>query len=191
MHGIRRHQGWTGLRKLTASTLTVALVLAFAASSSAQPAQQIPVAIDAHFKDTGLSNFCGTTVNADIVANLRTTLVYNQAGQVVRELDRAGGGTTTYSSPDTGKSFSFPFQPIVTDYGTGAVLGSPAVFTVTGVFDKVPGVKADAGLLSFSAVVVGFNPNGVPLVSFTGVIANVGSHPDPGDVLSGFCTALT
>ena len=94
-----------------------------ATTGSAAQAKQISVDINDSFQDPDLSAECGVDVFIDFVAHLQVTLVYNKSGLVVRELDHAGNGRITYSSPDTGRSFSFPIQPSQWDYGSGAVIG--------------------------------------------------------------------
>jgi hypothetical protein len=145
--------------------------------SSAQQAQQVPISIDEHFQDEFWTEQCGFAVFIDIVGDLRVTLVYNQSGLIVRETDHIGGGTFTFRSPDTGKSFSFPSQPSQWDYGAGAVVGSPVVVSFTGLGGHVPGlIPSDAGLFRFLGVVERFDEFGIPLVEFVEVIADRGNR---------------
>jgi hypothetical protein len=162
------------------------------ATSSAQQAQQIPISIDDHFQDEFWSEQCGFDVFIDVVADLKVTLVYNQSGLIVREIDRAGGGTITFRSPDTGKSFSFPFQPSQWDYGDGAVVGSTIVVSFTGLGGHAPGsgIPSDAGLFRFLAVVEGFDEFGIPIFDFVEVIADRGNRESLERVTEAICGTL-
>jgi hypothetical protein len=174
--------------------LSVAVVglVAVGASAGAQ-AQHLAIHIDETFHSDFLSEECGVEVFIDLDADLNVTLVYNQSGLIVRELDPSGGGTVTYRSPDTGKSFSYPFQPAMLDYGSGAMVGSSVIVTQRGLFGHVPGfVSSDAGLFRFLGVVTGFEENGSPLIDFVDVIPpEHGNRVDSERVLAAICAALT
>jgi hypothetical protein len=172
--------------------VAVAALGAVGTSVGAQ-AQQFDIHVDDHFQSEFWSETCGVDVFIDVVADVKVTLVYNQSGLVVRETDKAGGGTITFRSPDTGKSFSFPLQPIQWDYGSGAVVGSDVIISFTGLLGHVPGFGAsDAGLFRFRGVVEGFDEQGIPQVDFldfADVIADRGNRePGSGEAI---CAALT
>jgi hypothetical protein len=180
------------MRKLAVVILAGVLALVIAGTSGAQQAKQIPISLNDHFQDEGLSELCGVDVFIDVVADLRVTLVYNQRGLIVRETDKAGGGTVTYSSPDTGKSFSFPFQPSQWDYGSGAAIGSPVTVSFTGLFGHVPGlIPSDAGLFRFLGVVTGFDEFGIPEVDFVETIVDRGNRESGERIGAAICAALT
>jgi hypothetical protein len=123
---------------------------------------------------------------------LKVSLVRNKSGLVVRETDRAGGGRTTYRSPDTGKSFSFPIQPSHWDYGSGAVVGSPVIVSFTGLMGHVPGlIPSDAGLFRFLGHVTGFDEFGIPLVDFDEVIADRGNRNSEEEIVAAICGKLS
>lgn len=170
----------------------VALALVAAAPGSSAQARQISIQIDDSFQDDELSAACGVDVFIDFVAHLQVTLVYNQGGLVVREIDHFGNGTVTYRSPDTGKSFSFPFQPAQWDYGSGAVIGSTAVFQFTGLIGHAAGfISSDAGLFRLIGVVTGFDEFGIPLVEPTEVVADRGNRQSGEEIGAAICAALT
>ena len=131
--------------------------------------EQVTFDINDSFTDEFLSDHCGFEVVFSISGHLNATVRYNDAGLVVSEIDRQPNTTITYSSPDTGRSFSFPnAQPSHWDYGAGATLGSAVTIKLTGLFGHVPGVIAsDAGQTVLIGVVDGFSPEGVPFVNFT------------------------
>ena len=179
------------MRQLAVVVGVAVVALLAPATSSAQRAQQIPISIDDHFQDESLSEQCGFDVFIDVVADLQVTLVYNKSGLIVREIDRAGGGTVTYRSPDTGKSFSFPVGPSQWDYGAGAVVGSPVTVSFTGLFGHVPGaIPSDAGLFRFLGVVEGFDEFGIPEVEFVEVIADRGNRESQERISDAICGTL-
>ena len=172
--------------------LGIACAALLMAASSSATARQVHVTIDNHFQDPFLTEACGVDVFVDVVADLQVTLVYNSDGLVVREIDRAGGGTVTYRSPDTGKSFSFAFQPSQWDYGSGAVVGSTATVSFTGLFGHVPGrLSSEAGLFRFLGIVTGFSEEGIPEVEFQEVIADRGNRHSGEEIVAAICEELT
>jgi hypothetical protein len=179
------------MRHLAVVVGVAVVALLAPATSSAQQAQQIPISIDDHFQDEFWSEQCGFDVFIDVVADLQVTLVYNKSGLIVREIDRAGGGTVAFRSPDTGKSFSFPFQPSQWDYDAGAVVGSSVTVSFTGVFGHIPGViPSDAGLFRFLGVVEGFDEFGIPEVGFVEVIADRGNRESLERLTDAICGTL-
>jgi hypothetical protein len=114
-------------------------------------------------------------------------------GLVVREIDAAfGDGTFTYSSPDTGNSFSFTFQRSTWDYGDGAVVGSEVLVMFTGLQGHVPGLIAtDAGLVRIVGLVTGFDEFGIPQVDFPNPpLSDRGNRESGDDILAAICAGL-
>jgi hypothetical protein len=179
------------MRYLAILLSVVAAALIAVGTSAGAQAVHVPISIDDHFEATVLSDACGFDVFVDVVADLKVTLVFNQSGLVVREIDTAGGGTITYSSPETGNSFSFAFQPSQWDYGSGAVLGSSVIVSFTGLQGHATGfIDSDAGLFRFEGVVTSFE-NGVPFVDFVDVIADRGNRNSGEEITAAICAALT
>ena len=169
----------------------VAALVVVAASAGAR-AEQITVHIDDHFVDPFLSDACGVEVEIAVVADLKVTLKHNREGLVVREIDAAfGNGRITYSSSEN--SFSFTFQRSHWDYGEGAVVGSEAVVTFTGLQGHVPGVIAtDAGLVRLVGVVTGFDEFGIPQVDFPKPpLADRGHRSSSEDIIAAICAGVT
>ena len=150
-------------------------------------AEQITIQIDEHFEP----GFCDFPVFIDFVGELKVTLIRNQDGLVVREIDRFGGGAKiTYSSAQG--SFSFPQTPSTWDYGDGAVVGSEVVVSFHGLFGHAPGfIASDAGLFQFLGVVTGFDEFGIPEFEFVDVIAERGNREPEEDVVAAICAALS
>jgi hypothetical protein len=123
---------------------------------------------------------------------LNTTLRYDRSGSIVSESDTQPGTTVTFSSPTSGKSFSWPFANLLrTDYTSGGALGSDATSYGSGLGIKVPGVPAaDSGRIVYDAVVVDTAPSGVPIVAFEGVISVHGHETNADAVDAAVCAAL-
>jgi hypothetical protein len=176
---------------LCASVATLALIAAGA--GGAAQAKQVSIAINDSFVDESVSEACGFEVTIDLVADLTVTLVYNRAGLVVREIDHFANGTITYSSAETGGSFSFPFQPATWDYGSGAVIGSEVIVSFVGLEGHATGfIDSDAGLVRVLGVVEGFDEFGIPLVDFSQaqVLADKGNRNSQEEVFDAICAAL-
>jgi hypothetical protein len=170
----------------------VVTALAAGAGNAAPRAEQVHIAINDVFVDEGLSEACGVEVTVSVVGDLQVTLIRNQEGLVVREIDRLHGIKITFSS-ESG-SFSFIAAPSQWDYGSGAVVGSTAIVTFPGLQGHVPGlIASDAGLVRLSATVVGFDEFGIPIVDFENaeVLIDVGNRNSGDEIVSAICSALS
>jgi len=188
------NEGGQMLRHMTALIAAIFVaVLGAGASTAAPSAEQIHVSINDVFVSDFWTEECGFTVTITTAGELHVTLIRNQEGLVVREIDRLGGTRVTFSSA-TG-SFSFPTAPSQWDYGSGAVIGSPVVVSFPGLQGHVPGlVASDAGLVRLEgAVVEGFDEFGIPEVDFTNAepVIDVGHHASFEDVRAAICGALS
>jgi hypothetical protein len=172
--------------------LIAVLALIVAASATAAQARHLTIEIHESFSNDFLSAACETDVLVSFDATLNVTLVYNQAGLLVSEIDPSGGGTTTFSAPLTGNSFSFPFQTTIIDYGAGAEVGSTFTMMLVGLFGHVPGlIASDAGQVIVTGVVEGFEDNGSPLLEFTDFVLARGNRSSGEDITAAICAALT
>ena len=145
------------------------------------------------FVSPSFSAACGFEVDVTQVGQLKGTVFHDQTGaQIIREIDTQPGFSLTLSSPASGKSFSFPFATAFHfDYPNGTTPGSLAVVTARGLFDKVPGIPADAGVVSYSRGTVLFvDPGGVPIVDFGAPTAFHGRENDPAAAIAALCSAL-
>jgi hypothetical protein len=176
--------------------LAAALVaLVGAGASSAQRAVHLSNAIDLNesFEAEDLSEQCGFPVTITFSGELDVTLIYNEEGLVVREIDTAPAARTTFSSPYG--SFSFPSAlTLIFTYPGGATLGGTANVTFSGLFSHVTGLPSDAGIdIVGDAVVIGFTPEGIPDVAFaeeTTFISH-GNRESEENVVSAICSALS
>jgi len=183
-------------KTLVARAAVVALIavlgLTVAAPANAQQARHLTINIDDTFESDFWTDACGTAVVISAEATLNVTLVYNKEGLLVREIDPAGGGTVTFSAPETGNSFSFPFAATIIDYGAGAQVGSTFTAKSVGLIGHVPGlIASDAGQVIFTGVVFGFEENGSPLLDFREILVEHGNRESGEDVMAAVCGALT
>jgi hypothetical protein len=146
----------------TAACLASATLLLGTANPAAAttPPQHISFPVDA----SGSFDDCGFVVNFVQTGTFHVTLWFNDAGLVSRERD-SGPTRLTFTREDTGKTISMVLsQSSQWDYGSGAVLGSSVRVTLVGKSLTLPGDGPDAGRIVHMGTVVGFDPDGVPLV---------------------------
>jgi hypothetical protein len=185
------------MRRLLVFITVAVSALAVPATSTAQRAVHLRDAVDisASFESPLLSGACGFPVTVTLSGALDETLIYNRAGLVVRQIENTPAATATFSSPYG--SFSFPESATSHyTYPGGATLGSTANFTTSGLlrFGLVPGFGvSNAGIdIVANAVVVGFTPEGIPMVDFTEstVVISHGNRNSDEDIFSAICAAL-
>ena len=166
---------------------------ALVSPAAAAQARHLDIEIHGSLQDDFLSEECGTPVMVSFDASLNVTLVYNQAGLIVREIDPNGKGVTTYTAPETGNAFSIPWSGGTIDYGDGAVVGSTCSSQNHGLLGHVPGfIASDPGLIVFEGYVKGFDDRGSPELETTNVLFEAGNREGGnGEILAGFCAALT
>jgi hypothetical protein len=186
------------VRRLLVFVVVALSALAGAATSSAQRAVHLQNAIDINvsFESQLLSEQCGFPVTVTVSGFVDVTLFYNDAGLVVRHIENTPAATATFSSPYG--SFSFPEASTgIYTYPGGATLGSTANFALTGLlrFGLVPGFGvSNAGIdIVANAVVVGFTPEGIPIVDFTDATTFIshGNRNSDEEIFSAICAALS
>jgi hypothetical protein len=186
------------VRRLLVFIVVALSALAVPATSSAQRAVHLQNAIDisTSFQSPLLSEACGFPVTVTVSGALDETLIYNDAGLVVRQIENTPAATATFSSPYA--SFSFPEAATsVFTYPGGATLGSTANFTSSGLlrFGLVPGFGvSNAGIdIVANAVVVDFTPEGIPIVDFTDatIVISHGNRNSDEEIFSAICAALS
>ena len=185
------------MRRLLLFIIVALSALAVTATSSAQRAVHLKNAIDisASFQSPLLSEACGFPVTVTVSGAIDVTLIYNDAGLVVRQIQTTPAGTATFSSADG--SFSFPEAATgVFTYPGGATLGSTVNLTSSGLlrFGLVPGFGvSNAGIdIVANAVVVGFTPEGIPIEDFTEstVVISHGNRNSDEEIFNAICAAL-
>jgi hypothetical protein len=186
------------VRRLLVLITLVLCALAVAATSSAQRAVHLRNAIDISnsFQSPLLTAACGFPVTVTLSGALDETLVYNDAGLVVRQIENSPAARATFSSAYG--SFSFPESATsVYTFPGGATLGSTANFHSSGLlrFGLVPGFGvSNAGIdIVANAVVVDFTPEGIPSVDFTDatVVISHGNRNSDEDIFTNICAALS
>jgi hypothetical protein len=190
-----RNRRWIALAGCLALLMTVGTVAAGAGAVNPPRAVHLQNVIDESesFQSDFFSDQCGFDVTITISRAIDVTLIYNDAGLVVREIDTTPAGTVTFSSPYG--SFSFPSAlTAIFTYPGGATLGSTANITFTGLSGHVPGFTAsNAGIeIVTNAVVVGFSPEGVPDAEPTDETSFTthGHSVSRDDFVSAICAAL-
>jgi hypothetical protein len=172
------------------SALCALAVLVLAATAGAAT-RVVSFPIDVTFQDEDFTEFCGFDVFIHVEGTVRATLVLDEEGDVVREIDTASATLTTFS--DTG-SFSFPLaQPVIFDYGEGAEIGSTATIKIVGLGGHVPGsIASDAGIIIGTGTVFDFSPEGIPIVDFDGEVTFEHGNSESGeDIGTAVCAALS
>jgi predicted aconitase with swiveling domain len=172
--------------------LIAVLGLLVAAPADAQPARHVTINVEDTFVSDFWTETCGTTVVISVEGTLHVTLLYNEEGLIVKEIDPSSGLTVTFSAPQTGNSFSFPTNTAIFDYGAGAEVGSTFTAKFVGLFGHVPGlIASDAGQVIVSGVVVGFDEFGIPLLEDTEVLVEHGNFESQEDINAAVCGTLT
>jgi hypothetical protein len=186
-------------KRLMPRTALVALIallgLLVAAPADAQPARHVTLNIEDIFVVPFWTEACGTTVVVTIEGTLHVTLLYNEEGLIVKEIDPASGLTVTFSAPQTGNTFSYPAGTAIFDYGAGAQVGSTFTGKFVGLFGHVPGlIASDAGLTIFTGgVVEGFDDFGIPVLNDQNaeVVVDHGNRESQEDINAAVCGTLT
>lgn len=174
-----------------------ALVLFVNSVNAVQPTR-IPFEVDVTFPSERLTALCGIPVSIHLQGSGTTTLFYNQSGtRVIRELDTlAGGATITIFSPidagGTGKSFTdVTHSPATFLYPEGTEIGDPAIVILNGVqLTSGPGSSRIVGHEVEEGIIVGFTPEGIPVVDTVATISQSGQF-DLDAVLQARCTKLS
>ena len=163
------------------------LAVAIAGPVAAQRAEHltgIPIAISG--VDEYLTGVCGFEVTFTLTGTGSATLVYSDAGLIIREVDTEPAARKTFSG--NGNSLSYPGNTIaVTSYPEGATIGAPARVVSTAFWGK-PGAIPNAGPDVILGHVVDFSADGVPLIEFDELLASHG--PRPADFAGDICAAL-
>jgi hypothetical protein len=186
------------MRLLLASlivTATFVVGAAVAPAAGASRAVHLQNAVDISNSFTiPAGELCSFDVTITISGALDVTLIYNDAGLVIREIDTTPAAIATYSSANG--SFNIP-QAItgIFTYPGGATVGSTVNWTASGLFGHVPGfIASDAGIdIISNGVVVGFLPGGVPLDAFTDqtTVVSHGNRESSDDIVAAICAALS
>jgi hypothetical protein len=185
------------MRKLALLAATCVAALAATGAGAAAP-ERLTIPVQDTFYAPFMSEACGVPVTITIQGTAHVLLQRNDAGLVVHEHDVLSSFTAVFESPTglggTGRSFTNRSPGVATfDYGAGATIGSTALIKLTGLAGPAagPGSAVAAGLQLLTGTVVGFSPEGVPIVDFDGpVLVEHGTWPQFDLVLAQRCEAL-
>jgi hypothetical protein len=183
------------MRRLLIFLATALVALAGATAATAQRAVHLNDVgdLNASFTNDFLSEACGVEVTTTITGAADVTLIYNDAGLVIREIDTTPAATVTFSS-QYGSITSPSALTAITVYPGGATVGSTANVTLSGLFGHVTGfIASDAGIdIIANAVVIDFSPEGIPIIDFTAETTFIshGNRESGEDIVNAFCTAL-
>ena len=104
---------------------------------------------------------------------LSTTRFLCNTVAIVREIDNSRREGTI--SALHGKSYTSASPAVLTQYYTeGAAVGSPVTAVLTGLLERLPGIGVDSGRFVYNAIVIGYDPAGVPLIRFVSEVSSVG-----------------
>jgi hypothetical protein len=162
-----------------------------AAPAWATPPKHFHIPINFSVRDDPLSDACGFDVFDVGAGNVDVTLLYDQGGTLIREIDTFPAFTFSFAAPSSGKSIGSSSPAVlITDYTGGGAVGTPAVARLTGLQLMLqPGVMF-TGRQVFDAVVVDHTPEGIPDIMFTNLISQSGNFFS-GDETALVCAALS
>lgn len=177
------------MRRLALLLAIAALPVALAATASASPPTRLSFKVSDTFYAGFTSAYCGFDIYRTISGTINVTLFEDQNGALVSETDTGPDFKETFYAPSTGKTFSDPgFVTAHTTYAGGATIGGTATQTLTGLLQNATG-PADAGRIVLRGVVVGFDPDGIPLVD-TSEFVSASGHLSA-DPVGNRCKALS
>jgi hypothetical protein len=164
------------MRKFVLGCCLIGSLLVFApnALAAAPVRESIPVAVT--FQSPLYTAACGFPVLVTQAGTLKATLFLDPSASIVHEVDTQPGYKITFSSPATGRSFTYDFAVTTHyEYTDGAAPGSLATVVSAGMVRKVPGIPPDAGRMTFDGTVLFLDAGGVPIVDF-GAPSMVSGH---------------
>ena len=107
---------------------------------------------------------------------------------MVLELDQELS-TSTWFSPETGRSFTFPNPARLHTFYEGNDVGDAALALLTGLEAAAQGAVT-AGLVIIPSVVTGVGPLGIPDIDQVAATTRHGSFPGADELLAARCSAL-
>jgi hypothetical protein len=134
------------------------------------------------------SRACGFAVYHHDVGIGRIVLFGDADGTVVRELDEELS-TSTWFSPETGRSFTFPNPARLHTFYEGNDVGDAALAMLTGLETAAPGTVT-AGEVIIPSVVTGIGPFGIPDIDQVAAATRHGTFPGADELLAARCAAL-
>lgn len=162
--------------------------------ADASPPTRIPFEFDDTFHSGFLSRTCGIPVYVHTQGAGIITLFYDAMGaQIIREIDTLpNGATTTYFSPDTGRSLTqVVHTPVTYVYLGGTDIGDPVIAITNGVqFTSGTGNPRVVGHEMRDGAIVELTPEGFPIVELFDAVSQSGQF-DINAVVRARCAILT
>jgi len=153
----------------------VAALFLFQIGAAASPPLQEWGHRDDTFLAMGATRLCHFEVWVHVEGDFHFTLFYDNAGNIVREVDTFPSFRVTVYAPSTGKSYTSARPAVLhTTYTDGASIGSAAIAAEVGLFEKIDGIAMVGGRFVYEAVVVDYDDAGVPLIRFVSEISTSG-----------------
>jgi hypothetical protein len=180
------------MRSRALSVFITAFLLGVASRADATTPTFVTIQVNRTFVSPFFSAACGFAVTITEIGTLKATVFTDATGAILAETDTQPGYVIMYSSIQTGKAFAYPFSTVLHfDYPNGTTPGAPVLLVATGLADKVPGVPADAGLVTYgNATMLFVDPSGVPIVDFGPPTAFNGNVNNPLTAIAAGCAAL-
>lgn len=178
---------------LRAALVIVAATLSGTPMSAAHAAAPMRVSypVDVSYPIPELSAVCGFDVTFSMTGTFAGVIFHDSAGDIVRELDTQPGTMITWSSPTTGRSFTYPFSTVFhVTYPDGVKPGDRVIASVSGFSDKTPGISADAGHTILTGGTVLFVEDGVPYANYGEPTSFRGRSNEPDAVDAAICASL-
>ena len=169
-----------------------AATLAVGRGAAAATPDKVSFPVDVSYQLDDLSDVCGFEVWFSMVGTFKGTLFRDRTGTVVGEFDSQPNTRISFSSPTTGKSFSYMFAfSSHSSYPEGIDPGDLVVSSVTGFFEKIPGLPASAGRTLFPNGEVVYVEDGVPYADYGEPTWERGHRNTDGDRIdAAICAAL-
>jgi hypothetical protein len=162
-----------------------------AAPAWATPPKHFQFPLSDSFRNDDLSAACGFDVNVVTTGNLDITLLYDQSGTLIKEIDTFPAFAFFITAPSTGQSIRSSSPAVAhVDYTGGGAVGTTAVVSVTGLAFMTQHGVMFTGRQVFDAVVEGQSPEGIP-ENMTGDLISQSGNFFPGDDRPFLCAALS
>jgi hypothetical protein len=182
----------SGLVRIGTVLVLAAATLAVGRGAAAATPDKVSFPVDISYPIDDLSEVCGFDVWFSMVGTFKGTLTKDRTGTIVGEFDSQPSTRITFSSPTSGKSFSYMFSTTFhSSYPEGLDPGDLVVSSVTGFFEKIPGLPASAGRTFFPDGEVLFVEEGIPYVDYGEPTWDRGNRNEDGDKIdAAICAAL-
>jgi hypothetical protein len=168
--------------------IVIAATLAIPAGASAVEPDRLEFEFDRIVLAPATTRACGFAVYLHDVGTGRIVLFGDADGTVVRELDQELS-TSTWFSPETGQSFTFPNPARLHTFYEGNDVGDAALAMLTGFETAAPGTVT-AGEVIIPSVVTGIGPFGIPDIDQVAAATRHGTFPGADELLAARCAAL-